>query len=207
MSGVPSFAELEAAGARIGEIRVIPNDIFDLTDPAENNWLFRLANKLHPDPPGGDPAAAALQDGDPVSVQAIEETERLLRAKHYLYEVSIQPVSHRDGVADIEVKTRDTWSLDLGIGLSRENGENKAGVAIKEDNLLGTGITLGIGTRRTSTAAATRSICPTPTCSERAASRPIRTPTTTTAAISHSPARPFLRPGCPLGRRNQRCRE
>jgi hypothetical protein len=143
---VPSFAELEAAGARIGEIRVVPQDIFDLTDPAENNWLFRLANKLHIQTrPEVIRRLLLFKTGDPVSVQAIEETERLLRAKHYLYEVSIQPISHRDGVADIEVKTRDTWSLDLGIGLSREGGENKGRVAIKEDNLLGTGITLGIG--------------------------------------------------------------
>src|SRR5512134_1756517 len=44
---VPTFAELEAAGARIGEIRVVTGDIFDLDDPRENNFLFRLANKLH----------------------------------------------------------------------------------------------------------------------------------------------------------------
>ena len=39
--------ELEAAGARIGKIRVVTQDIFDLEDPKENNWLFRLANRLH----------------------------------------------------------------------------------------------------------------------------------------------------------------
>ncbi|HSA69419.1 MAG TPA: hypothetical protein VLF65_07420 [Burkholderiales bacterium] len=144
--GIPSFAELEAAGARIGEIRVITQDIFDLEDPAENNWLFRFANKLHIQTrPTVIRRLLLFKTGDRVSVQAIEETERLLRAKHYLYEVSIQPVSHRDGVADIEVKTRDSWSLDIGIGASREGGENKGRVAIKEDNLLGTGITLGIG--------------------------------------------------------------
>lgn len=30
---LPSFAELEAAGATIGEIRVVTQDIFDSTDP------------------------------------------------------------------------------------------------------------------------------------------------------------------------------
>ena len=140
-----SFAELEAAGARIGEIRVIPQDIFDLADPAENNWLFRLANKLHIQTrPEVIRRLLLFKTGDPVTVQAIEETERLLRAKHYLYEVSIQPISHRDGVADIEVKTRDSWSLDIGIGVSREGGENKGRLSIKEDNIAGTGITFGI---------------------------------------------------------------
>jgi len=142
---VPSFAELEAAGARIGEIRVLTQDIFDLDDPEENNWLFRLANKLHiVTRPEVIRRLLLFDEGDPVSAQVMEETERLLRAKHYLYEVSIQPVSYRDGVADIEVKTRDTWSLDIGVGGSREGGENKGRISVREDNLGGTGITLGL---------------------------------------------------------------
>jgi hypothetical protein len=32
----PSYAELEAAGAVIGEVRVITDNIFDPTDPSEN---------------------------------------------------------------------------------------------------------------------------------------------------------------------------
>ena len=83
-------------------------------------------------------------EGEFVSTQLIEETERLLRAQHYLYEVSIRPVSYDDGVAEIEVRTRDTWSLDIGIGVSREGGENKGRVSIKEDNLAGTGIIAGV---------------------------------------------------------------
>jgi outer membrane protein assembly factor BamA len=85
-----------------------------------------------------------FKSGDPVSARAIEETERLVRAKHYLYEVSIRPISYRDGVADIEVKTRDTWSLDIGISASREGGEDKGRIVVREDNLAGTGITLGL---------------------------------------------------------------
>jgi hypothetical protein len=44
---LPSSAELEAAGATIGEIRFIPQDIFDTRDPKEDKWLFRWANALH----------------------------------------------------------------------------------------------------------------------------------------------------------------
>jgi outer membrane protein assembly factor BamA len=78
-------------------------------------------------------------------VQRIEETERLLRERQYLYEASIQPVAYRDGVVDVEVVTRDTWSLDLGLGVSRAGGHNTGRVSIKEDNLLGSGILVGIG--------------------------------------------------------------
>ena len=143
---VPTLAELEAAGARIGEIRVLTEDVFDLNDPKENNLLYRLVNKLHINTrPDVIRRQLLFQTGEPLSVRVIEETERLLRAKHYLYEVSIRPIAYRDGVADIEVKTRDTWSLDIGVSASREGGENKGSVSLKEENLLGTGILLGLG--------------------------------------------------------------
>ena len=83
--------------------------------------------------------------GEPVSVQRIEETERLLRSRHYLYEARIEPVAYRDGVVDIEVNTRDTWSLDLGIGVSRAGGHNTGRLSIKDENILGSGILIGIG--------------------------------------------------------------
>ena len=142
---VPSFAELEAAGARIGEIRIVSQDIFDLADPRENNALYRLANKIHINTrPEVIRRQLLFQTGDLVSLRLIEETARLLREKHYLYEVDIQPVAYRHGVADIEVRTRDAWSLDIGIGVSRAGGENTGRLSVKEDNLLGTGITIGV---------------------------------------------------------------
>ena len=77
---MPTFAELEAAGARIGEIRIVAGDIFDLSDPRENNCFFRLANKLHINTrPNVIRQALLFESGQPVSVQKIEETERLLR--------------------------------------------------------------------------------------------------------------------------------
>jgi hypothetical protein len=75
----------------------------------------------------------------------MEETERLLRSRHYLYEARIEPIAYRDGVVDIEVNTRDTWSLDLGIGVSRAGGHNTGRLSIKEENILGSGILIGIG--------------------------------------------------------------
>ena len=86
-----------------------------------------------------------FQSGEPVSVQRIEESERLLRGNHYLYEATIQPIAYRDGVADIEVVTRDTWSLDIGIGIGRAGGHNTGRLSVKEENLLGSGILVGIG--------------------------------------------------------------
>lgn len=143
---MPTFAELEAAGTRVGEIRVVPGEIFDLNDPRENNLFFRLANKLHiKTRPEVIRQALLFQSGEPVSVQKIEETERLLRGYNFLYDVVIRPIAVHDGVADIEVHTRDTWSLDLSASASREGGHNKGRISVAEENLLGTGISIGLG--------------------------------------------------------------
>ena len=143
---VPTFAELEAAGARIGDIRILNLDIFDLQDPQENNALFRLANKLHIQTrPGVIERQLLFKSGDPLSERVMEETERVLRTNRYLYDVRLRPVAYHDGVADIEVLTRDTWSLDPGVTFGRSGGTNSSSVSLKEYNLLGTGLSVGYG--------------------------------------------------------------
>jgi hypothetical protein len=143
---LPSFAEMEAAGARIGEIRVSPNDIFDTADPKENNWLFRTANKLHIlTRPSVIERALLFKSGDALSVRLLEETERLLRSNRYLYEVQFRPLAYHDGVVDIEVFTRDTWSLDPGFSAGRSGGSNSSSLRLREYNLLGTGTSISIG--------------------------------------------------------------
>ncbi len=143
-SAIPSFKELEAAGAVIGEIRVRSANIFDLADPRENNLFYRFGNAIHlPTREGLLRSILLFRSGEPVSVQLLEETERLLRAQRYLYEVSIRPVAYRDGIVDIEVSTRDSWSLDPAVKLTRAGGVNSSGIGLKEQNLLGTGTFVG----------------------------------------------------------------
>ena len=144
-AAVPPFAELEAAGAVIGEVRINPQNIFDLDDPEENNALFRLANRLHIQTrPSVIRRALLFRSGERVSQRVIEESERVLRANSYLYDVSIRPVAYRDGIVDIEVHTRDTWTLEPGVSFSRGGGSNTSGLTVKEKNLFGTGVLVGI---------------------------------------------------------------
>jgi hemolysin activation/secretion protein len=143
---LPSFAELEAAGAKIGEIRVVTQDIFDTSDPKEDKRLFRWANALHVQTrPGVIERALLFKSGDALSVRVLEETERLLRSNRYLYDVQFRLLAVHDGVVDIEVLTRDTWSLDPGFSAGRSGGANSSGIRLKEYNLLGTGISLSFG--------------------------------------------------------------
>jgi hemolysin activation/secretion protein len=142
----PTFAELEVAGAVIGRIHVNPQQIFDLDDPREAGWLYRLANRLHiRTRPEIIEQQLLFKPGEFVSVRVIDETERLLRSNKYLYDAQIRPVDYHDGVVDIEVITHDTWSLEPGASVARSGGTNSGRVFLKENNLLGSGISAGIG--------------------------------------------------------------
>lgn len=142
----PSWAELEATGTRIGEIVIVSGDIFDTTDPKEDKLLFRWANRLHIQTrPSVIERQLLFKRGDPVSVRALEETERVLRSNHYLYEVQFRPRAVHDGAVDIEVMTRDTWTLDLGASAGREGGANTSGIHLQDYNVLGTGTMLSLG--------------------------------------------------------------
>ena len=73
---LPSLAELEAAGAIIGNIRIGAKNIFDLDDAEENNALFRLANRLHV--PTRTPVVESsllFKRGERISRRKIDDTE------------------------------------------------------------------------------------------------------------------------------------
>lgn len=133
-------ASLESVAARIGEIQFERRNVFDLSQPDENNALYRLANRLHI-----VTREAVLRQqllfasGDTYDERLVRESERLLRQNDYLYDARIRPVRLVDGVVDLRVTTRDVWTLMPGLSISRSGGENRARVSISETNLLGGG--------------------------------------------------------------------
>ena len=147
----PSLRELEAAGAVIGEIRVKSLDIFDLDDPREDNWLFSAANWLHIQTrPDTIRRQLLFASGDRLLARVIEETERLLRGNRYLYEAEIRPVAWHDGIVDLEVRSRDTWSLQPGAKVSYAGGTSSGGISLRDYNLFGTGTNFSIARRSSS---------------------------------------------------------
>lgn len=138
------FGDLESAGAVIGEVRVEARNIFDPGDAAESGLFYRLVNRLHfVTRPQVVARMLLFKSGDRVSVQKIEETERILLALRILRDVEIRPGQYRDGKVDVEVLTRDTWSLDLTGSFSRSGGNNKSSFGVRERNALGTGLNMG----------------------------------------------------------------
>lgn len=141
---LPSLADLEAAGAVVGEIRIDAQNIFDLGDPKENYLLYRVANFIHVTTrPELVRRTLLFKQGDRVSVRLIEESERLLRSTLQVYGVRIRAVAYHDGAVDLEVVTRDRWTLDPSLSFSRKGGVNTDRIGLKEDNLFGTGLSIG----------------------------------------------------------------
>ncbi len=146
----PSWAQLEAAGARVGKVQVLNRNIFDTEDPKEDKLLFGWANRLHIQTRADVIARQLLfKTGDAVSERVIDESERVLRSNHYLYDVQFRPRLQPDGVVDIDVLTRDTWTLDFGASFGRSGGTNSSGVHLREYNLLGTGTMVSLGRSNT----------------------------------------------------------
>jgi outer membrane protein assembly factor BamA len=137
-AGIPTGEELEAAGARIGKIRIHRLNIFDPNDPKESFILFRVANRLHVISRDQVIRRELLfQEGDLYRQDLIDESERNLRAIRVIYHVKIHPTDYHDGVVDLEVVTQDTWTLRPSIKVSRAGGNTTSSVGFVETNLLG----------------------------------------------------------------------
>jgi len=138
--GLPTDEELEAMGVVIGTITIDRNNVFDLSIPGENNWLYQLANRWHIMTRESVIFAQLLfRAGQPYSRRVLDESERILRRNNYLYDAKITPVAVSEGKVDIVVWTRDLWTLNPGLSVSRKGGENKTRVSLTEQNLLGMG--------------------------------------------------------------------
>jgi outer membrane protein assembly factor BamA len=139
-AAVPKDEVLEAAGAVVGDVVLEKRNIFDLSDPNENKWLYRWANRLHVVTRDGVIRNQVLfEPGDAYSGRLLEETERIVRGNRFIYDARVEPIRYEGGVVDIKVTTQDVWSLTPDVSFSRSGGENRTALGIEETNLLGSG--------------------------------------------------------------------
>ena len=144
---IPSDAQLQASGARIGRIDIKVVDVFDPENPKESGALYRAANFLHIDTKESTVRPQLLfKPGAPYSRHVLDETERNLRARRYLEDATIVPIAyHPDtNTVDLLVRVHDVWTLNPGASFGRSGGVNRSGVQITESNLLGWGKSISI---------------------------------------------------------------
>jgi hypothetical protein len=143
---IPTLEVLQARGAVIGEIRVVVEEIFDRADRRENHGLYRLANRLHVATRESVVRTQLLfREGEKLDANRLEESERILRGRRYLFDCWVRPVSYDGNKVDIEVRIRDVWTLNPGIDLGRTGGKNTSGFDVEEENLFGRGKFIEIG--------------------------------------------------------------
>ncbi len=134
------LADLEARNAVIGEVILVRSDVFDLSNPDEDKWLYRWANRLHVVTLEKTISEQLLfRTGDLYKKRELEESERILRRNKFLYDAQIVPSRLDNGIVDLTVNTRDVWSISPELSISRSGGENHTRYGIEEHNLLGRG--------------------------------------------------------------------
>ena len=76
----------------------------------------------------------------------------MLRAHDYLYDAKITPIAYDGETVDLEVRTKDVWTLNPGISFSRSGGENDAARRSRKRTCWGRGKRSSSNGRATSTA-------------------------------------------------------
>ena len=148
LSGLPGAPIEEIAGHplrpgadyRVDSITVVRQPVFNNEDAAEDNALFRLANRLHIDTKESAVRTLLLfQEGDSVTADTLAESERLLRGKSFLYDARVIANRVCDDRVELVVVTRDVWTLLPSLGASRTGGEQEFEIGVSDINLAGTG--------------------------------------------------------------------
>jgi outer membrane protein assembly factor BamA len=138
-------AELEQRGARIGNIEVEVDDVFEHTSRLAAP--YRIANDLHISTHDSTVQQQLLfHAGDVYDRRVLDETARMLRAQRYLNEASVEPVRYNeaDNTVDVLVRVHDVWTLSPGLSFGRKGGENSARVKFADTNFLGLGKELSL---------------------------------------------------------------
>lgn len=133
-------------GKTIRNIRFHQMNVFDETNPDENNRIYRFLNTVHiKTRPKVIAAQLLFKQGDKINHKAMEETERNLRTRRYLTNAFVLPEKVCGDYVDVLVITQDAWALEPQVSFSRKSSDNQTGFAIADGNLLGTGNSFQVG--------------------------------------------------------------
>jgi outer membrane protein assembly factor BamA len=130
----------------VGKIYINRLPIFDEQNPKENNRLYRWANDFHVDTKEKIITRQLLfKSGDTIDQGILAESERILRNNSYVSEAEIKVISRCGEAIDLEVITKEVWTLTPQFSFGSSGGNSKSGFAISDSNLLGTGQRVTVG--------------------------------------------------------------
>lgn len=144
-SGLGAESAQEQPEVKVGKIIVVSHPIFD--ESADDAFfIHHWANFLHINTREDTVLKhLSFEAGDTVDAKDIAEAQRLLRAEPYLRDSKISiaepdPAAQASEQEVVVVETWDNWSLLPTLSFSRSGGNNKYSIGIKEDNLMGRGV-------------------------------------------------------------------
>ena len=130
-------------GMIIGTISLEIGKLYDSRIPKEAGSFGRAANHLHFLTRESVVRQELLfQEGDPYSEERIAQTERNLRETGLFIRVRIYTLPPEGGRVPILVRVQDAWSLQLSADFGRAGGVNSHSFSIKDNNVLGTGVSI-----------------------------------------------------------------
>ncbi len=130
---------------RVGEVHFTRLPVFSVSDPDEDNFLFRWANRIHIlTRPGIIEEQLLFASGEQINARLLDESARLLRRQGYFHDADIRPVSRCGDTVDVEVITKDNWSLTPSLSFDRQGGQSTYSVGLRDSNLLGRGQLLAV---------------------------------------------------------------
>jgi hypothetical protein len=122
----------------IGRVVVNTRDVFGLEEA--KTFLHSGANALHVVTRESTVRRLLIfAEGDAYDPAVLAEGERSLRALGLFRSVSIVAGEIHDGVVDVEVNTRDAWTVKIDLSGGSTGGAMHGGIAVGERNVLGLG--------------------------------------------------------------------
>ncbi len=138
VGGFATVASAEEA-PRIREIRFVRETVFT-DEEAERIRIFAIANDLHITTRQHVVRRELLfSEGEVLDRELVDATERALRGLEFINEARVEVVPVEDGIVDVEVTTRDAWTIVPGILFESGGGITNVGLTGRETNLAGFG--------------------------------------------------------------------
>ncbi len=132
----------------IEEIVISTHPIFDESNPDENNWLFRLVNRLHINTKTRTiKKELTFKEGEAVDQHLLDESARRLRSKRFIGDASVKLVDQSDAnqnTKKVQVDVKEVWTLVPKLTYSRSGGNTHYGYGLHDSNFLGLGKTVKV---------------------------------------------------------------
>ena len=139
---VAGQAEVACPSGVVARVEILSHSIYrpEAVERARFPWAYRLANLLHVSTrPDRIRAEIVVHEGDCLELDALEESERLVRDLAFVARARVTANTEAGGARVVLIETWDEWSTRAGLNLSIENELRFEGAFASERNLLGRG--------------------------------------------------------------------